>query len=195
MNFAGGITGGLFGMYNNYLKYKNLKNQEYAERAGLENHLNQANNNLAITKEQAPLVPQQSAEGFAARGVGQSTFGAGMGSQWGQNPSQPTYTTEYFRGDTQVNPHGGTLGTDERLVRKPEARQVMTGGSGEGYGVGTGLGRARDLSQAMVSNATSEQKAAKTALSLYKKTIVNNRHLFYSGIAQDWTNAMFMMMM
>jgi hypothetical protein len=41
----------------------------------------------------------------------------------------------------------------------------------------------------MVSNAGSQQKAADVALTNYNHTIKNNRHMFYTEMAQDWLNA------
>lgn len=180
MNFGsgGGGGGGLFGVYNQIMGYKNLKNQEYSQREGLRNQLNQANNNLMITQEQAPLVPQQAEESFAARGVGQSTFGNGMGDQWAATPPP---TTSY------VDPHTGApapAGGAGQYVKPVGVTPPAT--SGQGQPVGTGLQRARDLSAAMVSNAQSGQKAAQVALDNYNRTIKNNRHMFYAQQAENW---------
>lgn len=196
MNFAGGLTGGLFGIYNKSLKYKNLKNQELSERSGLENNLNQANNNLAITGEQAPLVPQQAAEGFAARGVAQSTFGNGLGDQWGAGMNPPP---QYQNSAGQaVAPNGMPVdggpsqAQGASLYRLPDIKNVTpTPTSGQGQGIGTGLQRARDLAGAMVSNAESGQKSASDALKYYNKTIKNNRRLFYSDMAEQYVNMIF----
>lgn len=181
MDMGGGGGGGVFGYYKKYLGYKNLKAQEHSERTGLENNLNQANNNLQITQQQAPLVPQQAAEGFAARGVGQSTFGAGMGDQWNQNPGSAPNLLPNGAPAPQAPPPGGA---DQYRAIHPDPSWAPT--SGQGQPVGTGLQRARDLSSAMVSNATSGQKAAQDALDQYKKTIKNNRHMFYNDVAQAW---------
>lgn len=194
---GGGPLGGLFSAYNQYLNYKNLKNQESAQTGNLSNQLNQANNNLAVTQEQAPLVPQQAADSFAARGVGQSTFGNGMGNQWGANPSAPTNTIQYTNPDSgaatnpqgqPITPQGQVIAGSAGTLRAPTAQSVMTNGSGEGQGVGTGLQRARDLSSAMVSNATSSQAAASNALDQYRQTVANNRHQYYMQQMQNWVN-------
>jgi|SRR5579872_177852 len=190
----GGSGGGLFGYYNDYLNYKNTKAREHANRIGLESGLNQANNNLQITQEQAPLVPQQSMEDYAARGVAQSTFGAGMGNQWGQNtPGSPgNPTQQYANASTGApsNPQGGAPGTSNATFR-PAVNVTPPPSSGADNAgntqpIGTGLQRARDLSGAMISNATSSQKAAQDALDQYNKEIVNNRRLYYSKVAQDY---------
>jgi hypothetical protein len=189
---GGGATGGLFGAWNSYMKYKNLKNQEYSEREGLRNNLNQANNNVQITGEQAPLVPLQSAESFAARGVGQSSFGNGTGDQWAQTAPQtpPNPGAQYANPSTglQTGPgQAGPPGTVGSYRLPTDVSQPAQ--SGGGQAVGTGLQRARDLASSMVSNAGSQQKAADVALTNYNHTIKNNRHMFYTEMAQDWLNA------
>jgi len=197
-----GGGGGLFGYYNDYLNYKNTKAREHATRTGLESGLNQANNNLQITSEQAPLVPQQAAEDYAARGVAQSTFGAGMGDQWGQNqpgsPGNPTPAYQNASTGQPSNSTGGAIGTNNQTIRPPvNVTPAPTSGTANGQtqALGTGIQRARDLSSAMVSNATSSQKAAQDALDQYKEEIVNNRRLYYSKVAQDWVGLIAGMML
>lgn len=201
MNFGGGGGGGgVFGYYQKYLDYKKLKAQEHAHRTGLESGLNEANNNLKITSEQAPLVPRQAAEDYAARGVGQSTFGAGMGDQWAAKPEpNPQYQTA---GGTPVNanatmPNGqqapGVGGYRNPINVTPPPDSGQAGGVTQP--VGTGLQRARDLSNAMVSNATGSQKAAQDSLDQYKKEIKINRKKFYTDAAEAWTGLIMGMMM
>ena len=189
MNFGGGGggSGGLFGYYKKYLDYKSTKAQEHAHRTGLESGLNEANNNLQITSEQAPLVPKQAAEDYAARGVGQSTFGNGMGDQWAQEP--PNQQGNVFVGNGQPAPQTPVQGgTDpyRRVVPDPSYQPTSGTAGGVAQPVGTGLQRARDLSNAMVSNATGSQKAAQDALDQYKKEIKLNRRKFYTDAAEAW---------
>jgi hypothetical protein len=182
MDFGGGMggSGGLFGIYNQVLGYKKNKAQESIQSGNYQNALNQANNNLAITKEQAPLIPQEAADSFAARGVGQSTFGNGLGNQWAQPPAT----------QTMVDPHTGApapAGGAGQYI-KPVSTNIPST-SGEGQPVGTGLQRARDLSTSMVSNATSQQAAAQNAYDQYQKVIKDTRHQFYTNMAADAVSA------
>ncbi len=197
---GGGGGGGVFGYYKSYLNYKKTKAQEHAQRTGLESNLNQANNNLQITSEQAPLVPRQAAEDYAARGVGQSTFGAGMGDQWAAKP-EPAQQFQNAAGqptDANAHPLDGTPGQGVGTYRNPTnvTPQPDSGtANGQLQPVGTGLQRARDLSNSMVSNATSSQKAADDALTQYKKTIKLNRKSFYTDVAEAWVGLIAGMML
>ena len=197
---GGGGSGGLFGYYKKYLDYKSTKAQEHAHRVGLESGLNEANNNVKITSEQAPLVPRQAAEDYAARGVGQSTFGAGMGDQWAAKPEpSPQYQTAgglSVNADSQLpngQPAPGVAGYRNPINVTPAPDSGMA--NGEVQPVGTGLQRARDLSNAMVSNAQGSQVAAKDALDQYKKEIKLNRRKFYTDAAEAWVGLIMGMMM
>ena len=193
---------GIFDLYNQVQGFDASKAGQAIQTSNYANQLNQANNNLAITKEQAPLVPQQAAESFAARGVGQSTFGNGLGNSAGQAPQQPTNQNFY------TDPSTGARGLNSAFVAPttpkglgPGApggysqglagltsgpvRSFMTNGSGQGYGAGSGLQRARDLSASMVSNATSGQTAAQNAVADYQGVVNHTRNQFYGQIAED----------
>lgn len=215
MNFGsgGGGSGGLFSAYTNYMNYKNTKAQEAAQRANLGSQLTQANNNLAVTQQQAPLVPQQAADSFAARGVGQSTFGNGMGNQWSQGAKGSPQEQQFQFANPQGQP-GGTLNgptVDSHAVPNPPPLAGPVSGpapnsayqhnnanvtqgptSGEGQPIGTGLQRANTLASSMLSNANAQQTAAQTALHEYNKQIKNNRDLYYLSEGQDILSTLMM---
>lgn len=187
---------GIFDLYNQVQGYDANKAQQAITAGNYQNQLNQANNNLAITKEQAPLVPQQTAESFAARGVGQSSFGNGMGNNWAagpgnQGPAAPTNqsyftpSTGRFAGHPMNSIFLGGWQDSNPNAPAPTMSSSMVNGSGQGQGAGSGLQRARDLSASMVSNATSGQQAAANAVAGYQGVINHTRNQFYGQIAED----------
>jgi hypothetical protein len=124
-----------------------------------------------------------------------------MGNEWGKDPAGSTYTPSagtYGQQQASYQAAGpganiGGLGTvpapGAPAVRSPNSPSnnvlALTNGSGEGQGVGTGLQRARDLSSAMVSNATSQQQDAANAFNEFQKIKKYTKQQYYYQLAQQ----------
>jgi ABC-type glycerol-3-phosphate transport system substrate-binding protein len=122
-----------------------------------------------------------------------------MGDQWAAKPepSQQFQTAGGTPVDANATMPNGQQAPGVGGYRNPiNVTPAPDSGTANGQvqPVGTGLQRARDLSNAMVSNATGSQKAAQDALDQYKKEIVLNRKKFYTDAAEAWVGLIMGMM-